>query len=317
MAFLDLVAELSGVLPGLSPLLAETYINRAWRDVRDSSLWSFLVADTAFIAPAAVTAGTFSITQFTATVTANGTASTALLALGSTPGLTNLQIRFGQTAPATGQIYNILSVDSTNPAAIILTLDRPVQEPTDGASTYRVYRCYITPPADDFLSWLAMTDLVQGWKLFSNLTSAQLDLRDPRRSLTGPAMYYVSYRGNTILDPVTGTVTPNAGADAGTQLYELWPHPTAGQRLYARYRRAGNNFAQPTDTQPVLIPDQLIVTRAVYKYGYPYAQSNEGNFPTFKGANWAQLISDAKGEYDQLLSVARSRDSDQALQAPY
>ncbi len=35
MALLDLVGELTGTLPGLSPILAQTYINRALKSVYD------------------------------------------------------------------------------------------------------------------------------------------------------------------------------------------------------------------------------------------------------------------------------------------
>ena len=87
MALLDLVSELTGTVPGLSPILAEKYCQRAWQHIRNKRLWAFLSIDGAIVCPAVVSTGTVSITQFSATVALDATASAALLAQ-STPGAT-------------------------------------------------------------------------------------------------------------------------------------------------------------------------------------------------------------------------------------
>jgi len=308
-------AEVSGLLPGLSPILAERHINYAWRDVRDSFIWSFLLADGAVVCPAQITTGTFAITQFGTTVTANAAASAALAAVSASIGLTNLQIRFGQVAPAKGQVYNINDVaEDSPPTAYVLTLDRPVQEGTAAASTYQVYRCYIKAPVEDFLSWWSMTDLTNGWALWLNRSSWEFDIRDPRRAQQSVAKYCGIYRGaQTNADSV---VIPNPNAEAQTNVYELWPHPTGGQLIYQRYRRRGTELSDPSDVLPPIIPEQLVITRALFKYSYPFAKANVQNFPTLANANWTDLITTSMADYERLLALAWSNDNESALQYP-
>lgn len=315
MAFLDLVAELSGTLPGLSPLLAEKHINRAWQDIRNARLWSFLTTDAAILCPTQITTGTIAITQGALTVTASAAASAALLAAPTSPGLTNLQIRFGATSPAIGQVYNIRVVDQTNVNAIVLTLDRAVVEATNAASGYQCYRCYVTPPILDFRAWQSIVDMVNGTPMKVNYTSSAFDVKDPQRQAQGLAYYCGFYQSNQILSVPLGTVTPNVNVDAGTPIYELWPHPTSGQTFYARIRRAGLPFTLPTDQQPDVIPDQLILQRALYMYSYPFAKANVAHFSTFKGVNWNDLIVTARATYVDLYRDAARNDDEQALQS--
>lgn len=320
MAFLDLVSELTGLLQGLSPQLAATHINRAYREVLDSRLWSFLVAYGAVICPGQVITGSASITQYSDTVTLDATASALLLAQaqGTTePGLTNLQIRFATTPPAAAQIYNIIAVDASVTTALVLTLDRFVLEATNATSALQVYRCYVTPPADDFKSWLSWVDMANGFawsKDRLSRTSTEFDRRDPQRTSQGLAYFLGSYTANRVLDPVTGTVVPNPNVDAGTPIYELWPHPTQGQKFYVRYRRNGELFAQPTDTQPEMIPDAMIVSRALGWHSYPFAQANSTQFPQFRNINWLQLVTQARSAYEEALLRAKRNDNETQLQ---
>ena len=54
---LDLTSELTGTLPGLSSILAETYVNRALREIYNERSWSFLVTDGVLVLPGQITAG--------------------------------------------------------------------------------------------------------------------------------------------------------------------------------------------------------------------------------------------------------------------
>ena len=54
MSYLTMKAELSEAIPGLSRIYAGTLINRAWRVVRDSTLWSFQLRQSSFASPAQV-----------------------------------------------------------------------------------------------------------------------------------------------------------------------------------------------------------------------------------------------------------------------
>jgi len=320
MAFLDLVSELTGTLPGLSPILAQTYINRALQKIYGERLWSFLVTDGVIVCPASVTAGTVAITQYVADVTLDATASAAILAqtvVGATPGILNLQIRFGGPSPAAGPVYSILAFDATNPAAIVLTLSQPVSEATDATAAYQIYRCYVIPPMDDFLRWESVVDpsntiTMTGQRL--TRTSREFDLMDPQRSSQGLAYYLGAWGGNRVADPVTGLTSPNATVDAGTPIYELWPHPTTGQTFFCRIRRRGEALVQPTDTAPTVISDAMILQAALYAYAYPFAMANLANFPQFKNANWPVLIAAAKNEYRTELLDAKRADNETQLQ---
>jgi hypothetical protein len=318
VAFLDLVSELSGVLPSLSPQLAEKYVNRAWSEIRGARLWSFLVTDGVVVCPAQVTDGAVSYTQYDTTATFDADASAALLAqtvVGATPGLTNLQLRFNptSTSPATSQVYSILTADATNPAAIVVTVDRIIVEATSADAGYQCYRAYVTPPIPDFLSWLSVVDMTNGYKLRMDVTSAQIDGRDPQRQSQGQAYWIANMIGN-VADPVTGATSPNPNVDAGTQVYELWPHPTSGQTFYTRFRRQGADFVNPTDTQPLIISDALIVQRALGWHAYQWAMANVGHYPQFKGVNWVQAINSARSYYKDELLDSKRADDEMALQ---
>jgi hypothetical protein len=330
VAFLDLASEIAGVLPGCSPTLCRTWVNRAWRKIRDAKRWSFLVADAAIVCPAALSAGTASIVQFTNTVVLNAAASAALLPFtlaASVPQATQLQIRFtGLSAPSPSEIYNIVAVNTTVPAALVLTLDRVVMEVTAAASSYIIYRCYIIPPATDFLSWVSVTDMVNGYAITGQkltYTSAYIDARDPQRLALGLAYFLGLYRGNanqTTL-PMSAT-TPQVTATYGQPIYELWPGSTQGQTFYCRYRRRGTDFINTTDVQPPGIPDELIIQMALLHFAYPHVQANIGKFPTMARSNWALLAQELRaslygtrdGKRGALMD-AKLADDEQALQS--
>lgn len=319
MAYLDLVAELTGTLPGLSPLLAQKYINRAWEEIRYARLWSFLTVEAAVICPSVVTTGTAAVVQYTDTVTLDADASAALLAQASptaVPGLTNMAIRFG-TVPAVGQVYSISAADATNPAAIVLTLSRLVVDSTDAAASIQVYRPYIVPPIPDFLKWESLVDMTNAFTIAGdrlNKTSKYFDMRDPQRQAQGLAYFCGNFLGSYIPDVATGVVVPNPNVPAGSNTYELWPHPTSGQTFWAKFRRKGTNFTGPADAQPSMIPDDLIIKRALGWHAYPFAQANQANFPTFKGVNWMQLILDCKASYRDDLRDSKRNDEEAAPQ---
>jgi len=319
MALLDMVSELTGVLPGLSPMLAQKYVNRALVDVYNKRRWSFLVTDGVLVCPTQIVNGSASITQYTNTVTLDATGSAAIasqLVFGAVPGIQQMQIRFG-SSPTNGQVYSIDAFDNTNPAAVILTTDRVVVEQTNIASPFQIYRCYVTPPVTDFLTWESMVDVTNAIPIVGDrlrMTSAMLDRRDPQRAAQGLAYFLASWGGNRIGDASTGATVPNATQNQSTPIYELWPHPTSGQTFYCRFRRRGAELFNPTDELPSQVPETLVVTRALGWYAYPFAQANVSNFPTFKGAQWPSLIIQARSQFMELLLDAKRNDNEQELQ---
>ena len=308
MAYLDLVYTLSGRLPGLSPQLARTFINDAWRGILQQRPWNFLYTDGQVVCPPQVIAGTASITQAAAAVTLSAAASAALLPqtlTGAVPGVLQLQFRVG-SANSLGGIYSIIAVDTTDPTAIVLLMDRPLTEATNAASRYMIYRCYVIPPIPDFKRWESFQDFnnaiaITGARL--TLTSTQIDMRDPQRQSLSLAYYLASFISNRIGNPITGTTVPNNTVNASTPIYELWPHPSSGQIFYVKFRRRGDGFTQLTDELPDQIPDALVMHRALYEFGYPFVAANKGNFPSFakvSASDLSILLSSEMASYKRL-----------------
>jgi hypothetical protein len=321
VALLDLQSELAGMLPGLSPILAKTYINRALTGIYGERLWSFLLMDAAIVCPAVIDDGTIAITQYSASVTLDATASAAIAtqldAGGAEPGIRKLQIRFSAGSPAASQIYSITDYDDSTPTAIILTLDRVVMETTSATSTYQIFRNLIVPPIPDFLRWESFVDFANAITLTGNrltLSSAIFDAQDPQRTANGLAYNVGAWGGNRIDNAVTGSTVPQSQSDDSTPIFELWPVPTNGQTWYVRLRRRGAELVQPSDVQPDGISDDLIIQRALYKHAYPFAQANVANFPSFKGANWALLVAQARTFYKDELQEAKRNDQEKSLQ---
>ena len=135
-------------------------------------------------------------------------------------------------SPAASQIYSITNYDATVPAAVVLTLDRVVQEATDAASTYQFFRNLIVPTLPDFLRWVSFVDYANSIALTGNRltqSSAIFDSMDPQRTANGLAYQLGMWGGNRVDDPTTGSTIPQSLSDSGTPIYELWPVPTTGQ----------------------------------------------------------------------------------------
>lgn len=297
MAFADLSSELSGNLPGLSPLLADTYIIRAYKKIRRARLWGFLMQDDVIVCPLALQTGTFSVVNDSNQVTADPVASAAIAALPilASP-VTMLQIRFTGTG-SSFTLYNIVTLDTTVPTAYILTLDRVVTEPTSVLTPYQIYKAYIVEPLPGFVRWVSIVDTQNARGFGLDYTSKDFDRLDPQRQSQGLAFRCGFYRMST--------------DQPGLPMYELWPHPTSGQTLYVRFQWEGNDFVNPTDVQGAVIPDDLIVQAALAFYAYPFAMANPNLFPSKRGTNWFQLISDGKKTYDRLLLSSKVEDDNQ------
>lgn len=319
MALLDLVGELTGTLPGLSPILAQTYINRALKSVYDERLWSFLGTDGVLICPGQLNAGTAAVTFNSATVTFDATASAALqdqITGAALPGILSLQFRPAATAPAASQLYGIIAVNNAAPAAVVITLDRVVVEATNATSEYSIYRALFVPPIADFKRWEAFVDPGNAITLTRNrmtATSSDFDRMDPQRTATGLS-YWVGAWG-ALRDNGSGATIPIVGGTVGQPVYELWPVPTTGQTWYVRIRRAGPVLTDPSDTQIEGIPDNLIIQRALYEHCYPFAASNVANFPSFRGAAWTLLITNARASYRKELLDQKRNDQETQLQS--
>lgn len=298
MAYADLAAELAGVLPGISPILASTYIKRAWREIRDERNWSFKTAQAGLVCPLAIQTGTCAIVQTSNSIIFDATASTALGGfVTGVPLITQMQVRFGG-----GPLYRMVTV--TNIFPLTITLDRPVVEPTNVANSYLVYRAYVSPPVADFSRWDSLDDYANGITIAKDRltrTSVYFDMMDPQRSNSNMAYYL----GAIVADAV------------GLPLYELWPHPTQGQNFLVTYRRTGAEFNLPDDVQPAVIPDSLIMARAMGWHGGPWAKANQGRFDALKKIDITGLVTMARQQYALDLNTIRLQDDDLALDTVY
>ena len=324
MALLDLVGELTGTLPGLSPILAQTYINRALSSVYNERLWSFLVTDGVLVCPGEIITGTVATVQFTDTVTFDAAASAALQAqiLGTVePGILSLQFRPDATEPAASQLYGIIGVDNTVPTAVVLTLDRDIVEATNAAGTYSIYRALFIPPIADFKKWESFVDPGNAIALTRNrmtATSSDFDRMDPQRTATGLSYWVGAWgaiRDNGATPGVNIPISAAAGSTVGQPVFELWPVPTTGQTWYVRIRRAGPTLVDPSDVQLAGISDTLLASRSLYAHAYPFAAANVANFPSFRGAAWTLLITNERATYRKELLDLKRNDQEVQLQS--
>ncbi len=295
MAFGDLASEITGTIPGISPILAANYVRRAWRDVCAKFDWSFLYEEGAVVCPTQIVAGTVHIIQFTNTVTCSAAASAALLIQNaSTPTLIQMQMRFN-AGNAASEVYSITAVDQTNPAAIVLTMDRVVQERTNVAALYQCYRCYVDPPQKELMKrWESVTDMVNGFKLNTTASYAYFDSRDPQRLAQGLGYFIGRYK----------TTAPE-----GTPRYEIWPHPTSGQTFVAMVELFQTVFEDPDDVLPSIIPEELVINRVYSRYAYPWAMSNAGRFPELQKVNWNALQMQSKDNFTESLMNIKKQDN--------
>ena len=81
MALVDMSSEITDLVPALGRVRSRKLINRAWKIVQDSCLWSFQLQQGSFSTPPITTGGTVSCTLGSNQVTGDAVASAAWLAL--------------------------------------------------------------------------------------------------------------------------------------------------------------------------------------------------------------------------------------------
>lgn len=188
-------------VPSLEAPLAQDFVRNAFRRVRDSRRWSWLIQFGQFISPNVYSTGTVTATQGSASVTGTGTAWTT--------DLLYRQFRIGVTAP----IYTIIDIDVPGQ---VLTLSSPYGGASATDTVYRIYQCFFPVPVD-FRAFLTIWDPQNNWRLTPDIKQEQLNIFDAQRATLGYA-WLVSYRDTSVyFDGYT------AGS-AGVPRYELWPH---------------------------------------------------------------------------------------------
>lgn len=279
MAYADMWNELIGFVPSLSPFLAQKFINRAWRDIRQIKSWSFQLAEGFLIVPDKITAGTVSVTKYSKNVTPDATAITALNAAGTHPLIGERQFRL---APGT-RIYNIDTWDGTT-----LVLQEEYQETTNASASYEILRCYFKPPTSDFIRFISIRDLVTNYHIRLNYTQEELNRADPQRNTSGDPLYCATYRADSSNNP----------------LFELWPIPSVTRSYQVLYQKRGTDLSSTVDI-PAVIPEQLVLDRALY-YAYRWAEANKGTHKELMNSDWRYLAAEVNQNYmDQLRKTIR------------
>lgn len=289
-----------GDVPGLDFKKAQDCINYAWRDIREARRWSFLSSETSIDIPDKIVAGTASVTQFSDVVVGNATAKTAWDAL-----TLNLPITYRQFRVGSGPLYQIIAYDSvgdsttnpwnTNGDAGALRLERTYKEATDATETYQIYRAYFAMPAD-FLAFTQIKDIQNGRNLNLDLTRSDLDnWKDPQRLSFGYPSYVAAWTGD-----------PN---NSGLPRFELWPHMFTAYSYVVRYERLGADFASDTESLPQIIPESLLLERALV-YACKWANDNRGRYEPLKATDWRSSIGAHEIAYREMLGKSKIMDEE-------
>jgi len=290
MAFIDMQSEISGSVPKIPWDFAGTLVNRAWRDVRRQSLWSFLLFESNWTSPPIVNAGTVTVTQGSASAVFNAAAATAIDAIGFVPSpVTQRQFRVG-----IGTIYNIIAWDTLTLTA---TLDRNYQEATAAGSAYSIFQNYYAAPYEDFWTWITIRDMLNFNNLITTASRAEIDQRDPQRTIYYIPTHVVPYQ-------------QDQNANSSTYrfpLFEMWGLPTFVLTYQLYGLRKGTDLVNPTDTLPPAIGEDVVIAKA-REYAYGWAEANKGDLPRNAGSDYRFLIQDAKADYQRLFREYRRQD---------
>jgi hypothetical protein len=238
MSLRTITAALRGEVPGTSDAQLKLYVNEALKLIYNDQKWSFQLQTGGWFTPGllgqnpsnptlGVSPGTITVNTYDTTITGDATASAAWLALVGRPFLTEYQIRTPYYS-----LYSIIAVDDTDPAAVVLTIDRPWMEPDQSAAQYMCYQAYFPAPVttDDFKRFIAIRDTTNAIDIdFWSLRQDDLAVKDPQRTVFNLPCYAVPFQVDQ---------RPNS-ATLGQMLYELWPNPLSALPYTINYMRRG------------------------------------------------------------------------------
>jgi len=294
--FQEAYRELMYQTPQLPQELASRLVNRAWRDIRDSRLWSFNVAQGVFVSAGQIITGTFSTTRFQNTMTASSSAKTALNAV-TFPPLTIRQIRFG-VPTAAGPTYNITDWDSVNG---VLTTDLMYTETASATTPYQILECYYyiytgqQEKVTDFLKFISIKDPITGYTLKYGYTRPEIDQMDPQRAYQGQPYWVCQYKVDS----------------QGVPLFELIPNPTTNQRYDVLYQKRGSDLAEGDTLNSVC--ENAIMELGLGRAAQ-WALRNIGRYSELKGTDWRFIFSEHKRAFAELLEQAERQDEETFLQ---
>jgi hypothetical protein len=298
---IDMTSELTDLVPALSRVRSKSLINRAFKIVQDSMLWSFQLQQGGFSTPNISTGGSCTFALGSNQVIGDAAASAQWLALPFYWSPTTQQIR------AQGySVYSIIAMDTTNPAAIVLTLDRNFIDPLPFYTgvAYQMYGAYIPAPKG-FKRWLTVADMFDQWAMDIWTSRRSQDLVDSSRQIASNP-----YRMLPLGTDRRGAGTSTPSATLGQQLYELYPYPTTkiAYQWYAvvEWPYLINN----SDTLPDQITEDVVVQKAL-TWAYRDAESRK-DIMAAKGAggNYLGLKKESETDFLTRLKTLRLLDRD-------
>jgi hypothetical protein len=173
-----------------------------------------------FFPPTYITNGitvSISANDFIVTASAPGTFTSAMI---------NQQIRIGGQGGNTYPTYTIVQILSDTQVLI----DTPWIGPTQVAQPFQVFVCYFQVPSD-FQYFVSMINTTSNYRLWTNLTQAEIDLADPQRIQQGISFATAFY-----------DFTPNYAGTVGSAVQVLG----TGQALIAT--TSGGGFSYPANS---------------------------------------------------------------------
>jgi hypothetical protein len=307
IALIDMTSELTDLVPALSRVRAKRLINRAWKIVQDSSLWSFQLQQGGFSTPNISTGGSVTVSLGSNQVIGDAAATAQWLALPFYWSPTTQQFR------AQGySVYSIIAYDNGqtvgegNYPFATLTLDRNFIDPLPfyAGVAYQMYGAYIPAPKG-FKRWLTVADMFDQWSMDIWTGRRSQDLIDPARQVSSNP-----YRMLPLGTDRRGAGTATPSATLNQQLYELYPYPTTeiAYQWYAvvEWPYLVNN----SDTLPPPI-DEEVVTQKALTWAYRDAEARR-DIMAAKGTvgNYLKLKESSEEDFLTRLKTLRLRDRD-------
>lgn len=303
MSYYSMQTEVRGSIPKLPFAFTSTLVNRAWRVIRESDLWSFNLFESSWISPPAINTGTVTVVQGSPNITFNAAATAAInVAQIAQPYslITQRQFRPGNVA-GVAQIYNLISYTPGSGAAI---LDRIYADPSATNTAYNLYQLYYPAPYQDHLAWISVRNMQMFLDLDLDTERQVIDAWDPQRS-----WYHFPTRVVPYMIDNRGAGTLNASTTLGYPLFELWGQPVT-PFVYACYGlRKGSNLVNPGDTLPIQVGEDCVLARA-RMYAYEWAEANKDQMPRSSGPDFRYLYKAAEAEFKDRLGWYRKQDSE-------
>lgn len=296
-------SELRGCVPKIPWAQTGTWINRAYRVIRESDLWSFNLYESAWISPPPINTGTVTVVQGFSTVQFDATAIAAInQAQIDTPYslITQRQFRPGSTAGIAG-IYNLIGYDQITGVG---TLDRIYADNSGVNTSYNIYQLYYAAPFKDHLTWVTVRNLQYFLDLNCDTERNMIDRWDPQRSLYQYPTYVVPY----MLDN-RGAGTEFESSTLGFPLFELWGQPVTNFTYSLYGVRRGTDLVNPTDTLPQPIGEDCVLSLA-RSYAYEWAEANKDMTPRSSGPDFRFLIGKTLAEHKDLKIRDRKNDKE-------